>query len=155
MFRAPVRSHVVACTCLVMLLGCFALTNYANAALPAGIPFKESAATDDNLMFRAILAFIFAGAAAFGLAWCIKRFLPGWTPNAKTGKQLERLETMRISARAVIVRVRWGKDELLIGESEHGVTLIDKRPFESANDDKSEIKSIASADANAGREIHE
>lgn len=104
--------------------------------LPSDIPFKAATPEDDSLVFRAIAAFLLAGAAAYGMAWSIRRYLPklGKQFGKQIGRerQLERLEIMRLGARSTLVRVRWGHEELLIGENEHGVTLLGKRPLDAA-----------------------
>lgn len=100
------------------------------AVLPSTIPFKAASESDDNLIFRAIAAFVFAGAVAYGIAWCVKRYMPSFEKKLGHDKQLERLESMRLTTRSVIVRVRWGNEELLLGESEHGVTLLGQRKFD-------------------------
>jgi flagellar biogenesis protein FliO len=111
---------------------CLALP--AAAGLPSDIPFKQSTPEEDGLIYRAILSFVVAGAAAWGLAWCIKRYLPRL--GAKMGRrigtqrQLERLELLRIGARSTLVRVRWGEEELLIGENENSVTLLGRKAWQ-------------------------
>ena len=92
------------------------------------IPYKATSAADDSLVYRAAGAFLLAGAAAYGLSWCIKRYMPGLGKGVGRESTLERLETMRLGARSVLVRVRWGDEELLLGENEHGVALIARRP---------------------------
>ncbi|PRC93920.1 flagellar biosynthetic protein FliO [Solimicrobium silvestre] len=126
------KRRSIAVAGLVAVIGMQVSSAYANAVtLPANIPFKSTTVADDNLVYRAIAAFLIAGAVAFGLAWCIKNFMPSFNKKMKRDKQLERLESMRLSTRSMLVRVRWGDEELLVGESEHGVTLIGKRPMES------------------------
>ena len=118
-----------------MLLGMQVSVAYANViALPTSIPFKSTSEADDNLVYRAIATFLLAGAVAFGFAWCIKRYLPTFGKKIGRDKQLERLESMRLSARSMLVRVRWGNEELLLGEGEHGVTLIGKRPLQATTE---------------------
>ena len=124
--------------CLVLLGLAILLSlniSVSYAGLPSSIPFKPNSEADDNLIYRAIAAFIFAAAVAYGIAWCIKRYMPSFEKKlgrdkVVRSKQLERLESMRLSARSVLVRVRWGDEELLVGENEHGVTLLSKRPLD-------------------------
>ncbi len=99
------------------------------AALPEKIPFKQTTPDDDNLVYRAIAAFLFACAVAYGIAWLIKRYLPSAGVRKGAGQQLQRLEAIRLTQRSVLLRVRWGGEELLLGENEHGVALLGKRPF--------------------------
>ncbi|MBV8464751.1 MAG: flagellar biosynthetic protein FliO [Burkholderiales bacterium] len=103
-----------------------------DAIKAARIPFKPASAADDSLVFRAIAAFLLAAAAAYGLAWCIKRFLPGIGKSLGQDRQLTRLEAIRLTPRSTLVRVRYGDEELLLGESEHGVTLLAKKPAHRA-----------------------
>jgi flagellar biogenesis protein FliO len=130
MASRKLRGRGIAAAGIAAVLGMHLSAAYANAIVfPAGIPFKATAAADDNLVYRAIAAFVVAGAVAYGLAWCIKRYMPSFGKQTNRDKQLERLEIMRLSARSLLVRVRWGNDELLLGESEHGITLLGTRPL--------------------------
>jgi flagellar biogenesis protein FliO len=113
---------------------------YAN--IPATIPFKANADADDNLIYRAIAAFLIAAAVAYGIAWCIKRTMPSFEKKIGRAKQLERLESMRLSPRSALFRVRWGNEELLVGESEHGVTLLGKRPVADTSASVSESRQV-------------
>lgn len=106
----------------------------AATALPSDIPFKANTPSDDTLVYRAVAAFLLACLAAYGIAWCVKRYLPTFGKITGNHKQLERLEAMRLSQRSMLIRVRWGDEELLIGENEHGVSLIAKRPFPTSHD---------------------
>lgn len=104
----------------------------------AHIPFKAVDSADDLLIYRAVFTFIVAGAAAYGLAWCIKRFAPGFLQRSVcNGSKLERLETMRLSTRSVLFRVRFGDEELLIGESEHCVALLSRQALRHATNEES------------------
>ncbi|MBV8634724.1 MAG: flagellar biosynthetic protein FliO, partial [Burkholderiaceae bacterium] len=102
----------------------------AVAALPSNIPFKTATEADDSLVYRAIASFVLACLAAYGIAWYVKRYLPGIGKAAGKGKRLERLEAMRLNQRSMLMRVRWHDEELLIGENEHGIALLGRRPFE-------------------------
>ena len=130
-----IRKRCLALSGMATLL--FLHMSVSYASLPPSIPFKPNSDADDNLIYRAIAAFVFAAVVAYGIAWCIKRYMPLFEKKLggdKFGrnKQLERLESMRLSTRSVLVRVRWGNEELLVGENEHGVTLLGKRQLEEA-----------------------
>ncbi|HEX7640602.1 MAG TPA: flagellar biosynthetic protein FliO [Burkholderiaceae bacterium] len=102
------------------------------AALPNNIPFKQAAPDDDNLIYRAIAAFLVACAAAYAIAWLVKRYAPGIRSTKAPNQQLQRLEAIRVTQRTTLLRIRWGNEELLIGENEHSVSLLGKRPLAEA-----------------------
>jgi flagellar biogenesis protein FliO len=93
----------------------------------AEIPYKASSIADDGLLARAIIVFAVAATVVVALAWCAKRYMPSWTRQMRREQQLERMESLKLNTRSMLVRVRWGNQELLLGESESGVALIASR----------------------------
>jgi hypothetical protein len=117
---------------------CLSTAHAWDLVQPERIPFKAVESDDNALIYRTIFAFIVAGAAAYAIAWCIKRFAPPIIGRT-TGddRKLERLEILRLSPRSVLFRVCVGDEELIIGESENGVTLLTKRSRRQASSEES------------------
>jgi hypothetical protein len=135
MTRAVERARWLGIVMMVVGLCLCVSTAYAwDLPQSERIPFKVSESDDNALIYRAVLAFFVAGAAAYGLARCIKRFAPHIASRSiGVDRKLERLETLRLSARSVLYRVRIGDEELIIGESEHGVALLAKQSHHQAS----------------------
>lgn len=107
----------------ILALGWHSMTRAAESA----IPFKVTDAADDALIYRALAGFFVAVGLLLVLAWGIKRYAPaGWAPTRRD-QNLQRLETLRLSSRSVLVRVRWGDEELLLGEGDGGIKLVARR----------------------------
>ncbi|MBV8660350.1 MAG: FliO/MopB family protein [Burkholderiales bacterium] len=124
--------------CRVLLIALFAGAVCMAPAQALDLPkhdhiqFKPASESDDGMVYRAIAAFLVAGGAAYGLAWAIKRFLPALGKTMGQDRKLQQLEVMRLTTRSVLIRVRYGDEELLIGENEHGISLLAKRPLDAA-----------------------
>lgn len=136
--RLPTSFYPVLLVCLTGLC-----MGHANATLtgsvdmnPAHIPFKPASSADDHLVWRAIIAFLISGGALYGLALLVRRYLQAGGKLPGQSQQMQKLEIMRLNARSSLIRIRWGQEELLIGENEHTLTLLDKRPVQEASPDQ-------------------
>jgi len=131
-------TQMLATLCRALLIALFASAVCMAPARALDLPkhehiqFKPASESDDGIVYRAIAAFLVAGGAAYGLAWAIKRFLPALGKSMGPGRKLQQLEVMRLTTRSVLIRVRYGDEELLIGENEHGISLLTKRPADVA-----------------------
>ncbi|WP_332879676.1 flagellar biosynthetic protein FliO [Massilia sp. S19_KUP03_FR1] len=102
----------------------------AHSIVPAkpAIPFKQDGDSGGSLAARAAGVLALAALAAFGAAVAIKRF--GLVPGARPGKvrQVRLTESVRLSRRSVLHVVDYGGEQLLLAESEHGISLVSSRP---------------------------
>ncbi|HYD79899.1 MAG TPA: flagellar biosynthetic protein FliO [Paucimonas sp.] len=105
---------------------CSSLAESTPAPQSVRLPFKQSTAQDDSVMYRALGAFFLACAAAGGIAYGIKRYLPRLGNKTKKANSLQRVETLRLTPRSVLHVIRYRDEEILIAESAHGIQFLTK-----------------------------
>jgi flagellar biogenesis protein FliO len=99
------------------------------APLPAiaQIPYKDDAGDLGALLVRSLLAMAAIVVATFAILYVMRRF--GLAPVARPANATLRLvETLRVGPRASLVVVQWGLERILVGQNEHGMTVIAREP---------------------------
>jgi flagellar biogenesis protein FliO len=88
------------------------------------VPFKQTGESEDWLVYQAAGAFLLACAAAYGIAFSLKRLRPQLPGKAARHTRLQVLETRRLTQRSTLFRIDFDGQELLIAESGQSLTVL-------------------------------
>jgi len=101
------------------------------ASPPQAIAFKQDDGELGPLLLRSLLAMAAIVGVGFGVLYVMRR--RGIVPAARpAGRSLRVVESVRLGPRASLFVVQFGESRLLVGQGEHGVSLIarDAAPVE-------------------------
>lgn len=95
----------------------------ATASPPQAIAFKQDDGELGPLLLRSLLAMAAIVAVGFGVIHVMRRH--GIAPAARpASRSLRVIESVRLGPRAALFVVQFGDSRLLVGQGEHGVSLI-------------------------------
>lgn len=131
------RAFAACALSLLLALPCLAAADPAPAAPAAprsAIPYKQDKQGGDSLPFQSVAGLILASLAAYGIVLGLKKMknVPGGPLRRE--RRMTLVETTRLSRRSVLHVVDYGGEELVLAESEHGLTLVTIRPAKGAPD---------------------
>lgn len=126
--------------CMALALPCMAQSTAAAAAAAAAaaprtaIPYKQEKQGGGSAVFQSVAGLILASLAAYGIVLGLKKMknVPG-SPLRKE-RRMTLVESTRLSRRSMLHVVDYRGEELLLAESEHGLTLVSSRPAPGAAD---------------------
>jgi len=101
------------------------------ASPPQAIAFKQDDGELGPLLLRSLLAMAAIVGVGFGVLYVMRR--RGIVPAARpASRSLRVVESVRLGPRASLFVVQFGESRLLVGQGEHGVSLIarDAAPVE-------------------------
>lgn len=124
--------------CMALALPCMAQSTPAPAPAAAAprtaIPYKQEEQGGGSAVFQSVAGLILASLAAYGIVLGLKKMknVPG-SPLRKE-RRMTLVESTRLSRRSMLHVVDYRGEELLLAESEHGLTLVSSRPAAGAAD---------------------
>lgn len=124
--------------CMALAQAC--LAQPAASAAPAAaaprtaIPYKQEKQGGGSAVFQSVAGLILASLAAYGIVLGLKKMknVPG-NPLRKE-RRMTLVESTRLSRRSMLHVVDYRGEELLLAESEHGLTVVSSRPAPGAAD---------------------
>lgn len=104
-----------------------AMARAGGASARPAIPFKQDKQGAGSLAYQSMAALVLAALAAYGAIFALKRYtLKGGGP-LRQARRLRSIESMRLSRRSTLHVVHYDGEELLLAESEHGLSLVSSR----------------------------
>ena len=105
-----------------------AQTQPATQAPRSAIPYKQEKHGGDNLAWQSMAGLLLASLAAYGIVLGLKKLKVMQRGPLGRERGVKLLESTRLSRRSVLHVVDYHGQELLLAESEHGITLVSSRP---------------------------
>ena len=124
--------------CMALAQAC--LAQPAASAAPAAaaprtaIPYKQEKQGGGSAAFQGVAGLILASLAAYGIVLGLKKMknVPG--NPLRRERRMTLVESTRLSRRSMLHVVDYRGEELLLAESEHGLTVVSSRPAPGAAD---------------------
>ena len=128
MLRLP-----AAALCVLLAMPC-ALRAEPAPAPHSAIPYKQEKQGGAGMAYQSVAALVLASLAAYGIVLGLKKIkaMPGGA--LRKPRRMTLVETTRLSRRSLLHVVDYHGEELLLAESEHGLTLLKCRPGAGAAD---------------------
>ena len=129
MLRLP-----AAALCVLLAMPCALRAEPAAAAPHSAIPYKQEKQGGAGVAYQGLAGLILASLAAYGIVLGLKKMksMPGGALRKQ--RRMTLVETTRLSRRSLLHVVDYHGEELLLAESEHGLTLLKSRPAAGAAD---------------------
>jgi flagellar biogenesis protein FliO len=96
----------------------------ATPAAPARLPFKQETVQDQALAWQAGTACLAACALAAAAIFAIRRHGAAGGRGRRATARLDMLEMKRVGKHSHLIVVRYGNEELLLGEGSQGLQLL-------------------------------